>query len=405
MKDWSVEYEIIDKDLNKRVSVARTASFKQAKWNRAAVDRQVLLFGVERTVPATERRDLVKAVGSKFAAAQEIALSDEVGKYVARILGKPIDGFSQLFVDAGGRVTLFTGRTRHGEQYSEFHFGAGEASVIRIIAEVEAAPPGVMILIEEIENGLHPVATRRMVEYLIDVAHRKACQVIFTTHSNDALTPLPSNAIWAAFNGEVLQGKLDINALRTITGQIDAKLAIFVEDSFAELMVMTALRNHGGIELDAVKVHGMGGAGPAIKVNEQHNLDPTMAFPSVCLLDGDQADKTDATNGIYALPGTAEPEAHIFDSICEKLDTVAAKLTLSMQLPLNQQDRVARVVRERALTNTDRHVIWTQIGADLDFTSAHTVATAFLTIWAQEYPHEVEAMVDQLGDALPKRTR
>jgi ABC-type multidrug transport system ATPase subunit len=129
-----------------------------------------------------------------------------------------------------------------------------------------------LILIEEIENGLHPVATRRMVEYLLDVAKRKSCQVIFTTHSNDALAPLPPNAIWAAYNGEVLQGKLDIRALRTITGQIEAELAIFVEDEFAERLVVTALRYHGGVELDAVKVHGMGGAGPAKKVNEQHNL-------------------------------------------------------------------------------------------------------------------------------------
>lgn len=65
--------------------------------------------------------------------------------------------------------------------------------------------------------------------------------MIFTTHSNDALDPLPPKAIWAAYNGEVLQGKLDIKALRTITGQIDAKLALFVEDAFAEFMVTTAL--------------------------------------------------------------------------------------------------------------------------------------------------------------------
>ena len=106
-----------------------------------------------------------------------------------------------------------------------------------------------------------------MVEYLIDVARRKSCQVVFTTHSNDALDPLPPKAIWAAYNGEVLQGKLDIKALRTITGQIDAKLAIFVEDTFAELMVTTALRYHGGIEINAVRSPAWAAPDPAIKVN------------------------------------------------------------------------------------------------------------------------------------------
>src|SRR5262245_14582990 len=39
MKDWVIEYELIDRDLNPRISIQRTASFPQLKWNRKAVDR------------------------------------------------------------------------------------------------------------------------------------------------------------------------------------------------------------------------------------------------------------------------------------------------------------------------------------------------------------------------------
>ncbi len=403
MQNWSIEYELIDKSLNPRLPVARTASFKQLRWNRKAVDREVLVFGVERTLPATERAKLQKAVGGSFTAAKEVQLPPEVTAHAAKILGKPIEGFQQLDIDASGRVTMFSGVTHRGEQYSEFHFGAGEASVIRIVAEVEAASNGAMILIEEIENGLHPVATRRIVEYLVGVAQRKSCQVLFTTHSNDALAPLPSKAIWAALHGNVLQGKLDVKALRTITGQIHAELAIFVEDQFAELMVTTALRIHGGVELDAVKVHAMGGAQPAIKVNEQHKANPTTAFPSVCLLDGDQAEHANSDKRVYTLPGTRSPEAHVLNRVLERLDELAAKLTVALLLPLDQQERVKRVVRQRAVTNWDTHVIWEQIGEDLDFTSGHTVASAFLAIWAQAHTDEVDHLVDELGDLLPRR--
>jgi predicted ATPase len=403
MKDWSVEYQLIDREVNPRIPILRTASYKKAKWNRTAVEREVLIFGVERTVPATERRELVKAVGSKFAASREVALSEAVAANVSKILGRPIEGYNRLFVDKAGRVSLFAGKTQEGDEYSEFHFGAGEASVIRIVADVEAASDGTMILIEEIENGLHPVATRRIVEYLLDVASRKSCQVIFTTHSNDALAPLPSKAIWAAYGGEVLQGKLDITALRTITGQIDAKLAIFVEDKYAELMVQTALRYYGDIELDAIKVHGMGGAGPAMKVNEQHNLDPTATFPSVCLLDGDKVSSVDPNKGVHLLPGDADPETYVLACVLDRIDTVAAKLTVSMQLPTSQQERVKAVVRERCLTNRDVHVIWDQIGEDLDFTASYTVTTAFLSIWAQEYPADMCQLVDQFQEIVPKR--
>lgn len=404
MQNWSIEYEAIDKTVNVKGLTSRTAGFRAYRWKRDSVlIREVKVFGVDRTLPATERVNLKKAANAAFAALREEKLPPEVTAHVAKILGKRIEGFQQLYVDEAGTVTLFSGRTGDDVEYSEFHFGAGEASVIRIVAGVESAADGSLILIEEIENGLHPVATRRMVEYLIGVARRKSCQVIFTTHSNDALAPLPSKGIWAAYNGDVIQGKLDVRVLRTITGQIHAKLAIFVEDRFAEMMVTTALRVHGGIELDAVKVHGMGGADPAIKVNQQHNVDPTSQFPSVCILDGDQASKASAKDRIFALPGDGSPEAHVLGRILQLLDTVAAKLALRMQLTVHQQERVKEVVKARSLTNWDPHVIWEQIGADLDFLAGEVVAGAFLATWAEEYPEEVEQIIADLGDLLPRR--
>lgn len=63
-----------------------------------------------------------------------------------------------------------------------------------------------LVLIEEIENGLHPLATARLVDYLIDVANRKNVQVIFTTHSEYAIAPLPAEAVWAAVDGTAIQG-------------------------------------------------------------------------------------------------------------------------------------------------------------------------------------------------------
>src|SRR5690606_10376122 len=115
-----------------------------------------------------------------------------------------------------------------------FHFGAGESSIIRMVVSLETTPENSLVLIEEIENGLHPVATIRLVEYLIELAERRKIQVIFTTHSNDALSPLPDKAIWAAVNGNVYQGKLDIASLRAISGQVESQAVIFCEDHFAE---------------------------------------------------------------------------------------------------------------------------------------------------------------------------
>ena len=59
-----------------------------------------------------------------------------------------------------------------------------------MVAEIEAAPPNALVLIEEIENGLHPVAVRRMVEYLIDVADRRSIQRAHTQRTPKMLWPL-----------------------------------------------------------------------------------------------------------------------------------------------------------------------------------------------------------------------
>ena len=228
MKGWRIEYELIDRDRpSSPTAVTRTASYLKAKWNRDAVSRSVIIVGISRTLPASERKDVYKFIGGDFKGVREIEFSGEVVKAVEHILGKAAANYLQVDADVEGRASILAVRNTNtpDESYSEFHFGAGEASVIRIVGRVEEAPDDSLILIEEIENGLHPVATRRLVEYLIDVARRKSCQVIFTTHSNDALAPLPSDAVWSSYRGRITQGKLDVTALRTLTGMTDAHLA------------------------------------------------------------------------------------------------------------------------------------------------------------------------------------
>ena len=71
-----------------------------------------------------------------------------------------------------------------------------------------------------------------------------------------------------------------------------------------------------------------------------------------------------------------------------------------MQLPASQQERVKEVVKNRALTNRDRRMIFEQIGEDLDFTAGAIVAQAFLAIWAQAYPDDVTGVVEGFASLL-----
>lgn len=400
MVAWRIEYDLIDNGKQ----IVRTASYPKSKWNRDAVDRKILTFGVTRTVPATERKDLSSVIGGSFKGFGETLLSKETIQAVVRILGKEAEKYLLVAGDRAGTKQLYAARTPGGDAYSEFHFGAGEASVIRIVGAIEEGPDNSLIVIEEIENGLHPVATKRLVEYLIDVARRKSCQIIFTTHSNDALDPLPDEGVWACANGGVTQGKLDVGTLRTLTGEVQASLAIFVEDSFGEYMALAAYREYArlvGVPLAGIEIHAVAGASNVRRLTMAHNDNPAITFRALGVVDGDVPHETMEDKYVFAFPGETHPELHVVRRVDEKLDTVAPRLALNLGLRASDQGRVVQSVKSRLLTNRDPHLIFEQIGEDLDFIGGRAVGQAFLTQWAENYPEEVCAIFDKAAAIIP----
>lgn len=421
MRGWKIEYELIDRVRSGSPTVSRTASYLKAKWNRDAVERVVVISGISRTLPASERKDTYRFIKGDFTGVREVTFSQAVVDAVENILGKAAANYLQVDADVEGKNSIYAVRGSDDdddESYSEFHFGAGEASIIRIVSNIEAAPDDSLLLIEEIENGLHPVATRRLVEYLIDVARRKSCQVIFTTHSNDALAPLPTEAVWSAYRGRVTQGKLDVTALRTLTGQVDAQLAVFTEDDFAAMLAEVTLRSYcqaKNYELAGIEIHSLGGASPARDHTRFHNSNPVRRFRAVALLDGDKRSEDGYTpdeiadpreTGETSLsrradivygPGDGHPESAVFEDIHDNLDTIGnllGKLTIALQLDTPMQSRVRASIEERRRTNRDVHVIFGQIGEDLDFLSESLVQRAFLSAWANTFPDKVSEIWD-----------
>lgn len=395
MQDWSIEYEVIDRNLNPRDSVRRTASFKNRRWKREALGRKVLFFGVLRTVPVNDRKELSKCASSGFKVSAEriTQFPEAVRIAVSRILGKDVTGYRSMKVQDDGSILLLTGMTRQGAVYSEFHFGAGESSIIRMIAEIETADDQALILIEEIENGLHPVATIRLVEYLIDAAVRKRVQVIFTTHSNEALLPLPSKAIWVATEDRLFQGKLDVGSLRAITGQIAKQAVVFVEDALAKVWVEAAIRQRALDLIDHLEVHSMEGDGIAVATHRYHNANPAITVPSVCIIDGDSRQQEGEASRIFRLPGQM-PETYIFDSVMGVWDEFGGKLSVALLREFNQAESVRQLCVNVRRDNMDPHLLFSQIGEKLGLLPEPTVRMAFCSIWTQAFPQEADRILE-----------
>jgi hypothetical protein len=350
------------------------------KWARdELLERPVLHFGIQRTVPAGERKEFKRFTSNNYSfTGSHQALEANIRQQVEKILGKDISSFTRA--DVSSAHSLYVGGDGK-VSYSEFHFGAGESSIIRMVSLIESAPENSLVLVEEIENGLHPVAVRRMVEYLIDVAERRSIQSIFTTHSEDAITPLPSEAIWSSSDGKARQGRISIEALRALTGKIEEKVAIFVEDEFAKSWVTGIIRICIPEMSEEIGVYALSGDGRAYSVHMGHLDNPAInTVSSICLLDGDSSKNEDLSKSIIKLPG-AVPESVVFDYVRNNIEQLAMKLAIAVHLPAESEAKVKQAIISVSLSNRDPHLLFNQIGQALGFISETIVTSAFVSLW------------------------
>lgn len=180
--------------------------------------------------------------------------------------------------------------------------------------------------------------------------------------------------------------------------------AIFVEDTFGRDMALAAFREYArltGVSMMGVDVHQVAGAPNVRKLTISHNENPSIAFKAMGIVDGDVPHEVDESRHVYAFPGTADPELHVARSVAANLDSIAPRLALNLGLRTTDQQRVADAVTSRLLTNRDPHLIFDQIGEDLDFLGGRVVAQAFLTQWAENYPDEVRGLFDKAIGIIP----
>jgi AAA15 family ATPase/GTPase len=427
MDDWSLEYELICRNINPKGTIKETVTFKGNEWARSEnYSRIVKHIGIQRTLPASDNpvfplrrklsilakqgsRDIKYPISFSERPVENIEhIKGEAEKILGRSLKdfklievtftkiktqaakirkiankrEQLDGDRELVtyktVETPATTNTITQQQRiylGGDgtvSYSEFSFGAGEASVIHLVADIEALPDGSLVLVDEIENGLHPLAVCRLVDYFITVANRKRLQIIFTTHSDYALAPLPSEAIWASLDGRLQQGKLSVEVLRSVTGRIDKRLAIFVEDEFAKRWVEAIIRDRLGSRFEEIGVYALHGDGIAARTHRSHVINPAISFHSICFVDGNSEQKDDSAARVYRLPG-GMPEEKVFNDIVENLANNIALLTVACHQPPQKQKVVSDIVLEVSRTNRDPHLLFSQTGIKLGFVPEATI--------------------------------
>ena len=100
--------------------------------------------------------------------------------------------YSEVVDLSSGNKNLLFAAQEGGASYSELHMAAGERAILRLSKEITQLD-GALVLIDEVEAGLHPWVQQLLMLHLQQLALRNDLQIILTSHSEVILKSVPTN--------------------------------------------------------------------------------------------------------------------------------------------------------------------------------------------------------------------
>lgn len=201
--------------------------------------RPVHYLGLLRSVPAIEQAVLRGHFGAESRAAR-VQLSDRYRAYLAAVMTRAYDGASVLT-----ESKYAVRRVQCGTEYSSFNMGSGEDLLVDLLWLLQEAPRGALLLVEEIEVGLHPEAVHRLAAILLEIVLEKQLQVIVSTHSRYFLDAIPAEARIllqrVADVHEVTYAPTTQFAMGEMSGLRDPEMNLYCEDEFSRKLIEACL--------------------------------------------------------------------------------------------------------------------------------------------------------------------
>ena len=267
--------------------------------------RKVYFIDLDRIVPA---RKLSLSTYRNARNNNINPLQNVIIEYVSYVLER-IYNVGVLYANVDNEVF---GYENAGYRYSSYNTASGEDVLTRIIEDIVNADDGSLILIEEIEIGLHPKIQRRLMDVLYHESRRAKKQFIVTTHSSSILASvLPESRIFIEKNNNYFRAisNISINAALTKMDSLSYPLVnIYVEDDVSKWIVMKAIDaitiNRQGFNL-LVKPIIVGSAADTykyFKLKATLYIEEKVNAGYACILDGDMRDERDGNNNLKYPP-------------------------------------------------------------------------------------------------------
>jgi len=163
------------------------------RMNAKIKDKEVRLIDLERLLPA---RNFSNSLMRKTIAAGQVRLNSDIEQafnYIFEIptpvtihqIGSHINKIAYLITPTA---------TVNNEPYSSFNAASGEESLLNILVDIFEAPKDSLIMIDELEAGIHPNIQRRLADVIQYISWHHKKQFIITTHSPSLLSALPQKS-------------------------------------------------------------------------------------------------------------------------------------------------------------------------------------------------------------------
>ena len=325
------------------LGIQRRTKKKGGRWNDydSRLRKNVIFLGIERIVPHYERSQS-RSYSKAFKDQQTQGWEDTVKDTVSYILGKKYDNFRLLKYSKYNLPIVKIGDM----VYSGFNMGAGENALFEIFSAIYTCGAGALLVMDEIELGLHSDAQKRLIEKLKEACVKTKTLVICTTHSRDIFDCLPSDA---RFFIENINGKTKLTkgissdfAFAKLSSNPSNEIDIFVEDDVAKTILLSVLplgiRTRINIE--------MIGSASAVSRQMAALFLRKQQKPTIAIFDGDQAKKERDNIGhaqnmletknnsfeewfkgrISYIPGATWPESWLCSKALEYLNEISQRM-------------------------------------------------------------------------------
>lgn len=354
--------------------------------------RHVILQDISRTLPLDATVGYARIAKRAAEGPTQTTFDETFRMYYSSIMGRP---YSKLRLSSSTiDSTKPVGVVEWGNQYSEFHQGAGEDATLDLMRVLIDVQKYSLIVIDEIEASLHPRAQRRLIHFLLWLARTKELQIILSSHSSFILEELPDEArivlIRHQSDIQVLYGVSPNYALSRMDDYDRPDFYIFTEDQASSVVVMELLR-YTGNDVGRFKCKEVGPSN-VVEILGRLGASARLPYAAFGVLDADKR----PGKGTVCLPGNTAPEVQVFRDIL-----AGQSAALGMRLETKESSVLAAL--EKAVSLPDHHQ-WIQSAARELSQSQDYLWETMVKVWVSHClsPEQVREFIQMINEAVVK---